>query len=88
MLSNRVAPIICLFLILTLTVLVYSPGLKGGFIFDDLPNLGQMNQYGDMRDWDNIKKFVSSGNAGPTSPPNKSFGHSTTRWVTYRMTKQ
>lgn len=69
MLKNRVAPIICLFLILILTVLVYSPGLKGGFIFDDLPNLGQMNQYGDMHDWDNIKKFVSSGTAGPTGRP-------------------
>jgi tetratricopeptide (TPR) repeat protein len=69
MLKNRVAPIICLFLILILTVLVYSPGLKGGFIFDDLPNLGQMNQYGDMHDWDNIKKFVNSGTAGPTGRP-------------------
>lgn len=69
MLSNRVVPIICLFFILTLTALVYSPGLKGGFLFDDLPNLGQMNQYGDMHDWANIKKFVSSGTAGPTGRP-------------------
>lgn len=69
MLSNRVAPIICLFLILILTVLVYSPGLKGGFIFDDIPNLGQMNQYGDMHHWDNIQKFVSSGTSGPTGRP-------------------
>lgn len=69
MLKNRIAPIICLFLILILTVLVYSPGLKGGFIFDDVPNLGQMNQYGDMHHWDNIQKFVSSGTAGPTGRP-------------------
>lgn len=69
MLKNRIAPIICLFLILILTVLVYSPGLKGGFIFDDIPNLGQMNQYGDMHHWDNIQKFVSSGTAGPTGRP-------------------
>ena len=69
MLSNRVAPIICLFFILTLTIFVYSPGLKGGFIFDDIPNLGQMNQYGDMHHWDNIKNFVSSGTAGPTGRP-------------------
>ena len=69
MLNNRVVPIICLFFILSLTVLVYSPGLKGGFIFDDLPNLGQMNQYGDMHHWDNIQKFVSSGTSGPTGRP-------------------
>lgn len=69
MLKNRIAPIICLFLILILTVLVYFPGLKGGFIFDDIPNLGQMNQYVDMHHWDNIKKFVSSGTAGPTGRP-------------------
>jgi len=69
MLKNRLSPIICLFLILILTVLVYSPGLKGGFIFDDLPNLGQINQYGDMHHWDNIQKFVSNGTAGPTGRP-------------------
>lgn len=69
MLKNRIAPIICLFLILILTVLVYFPGLKGGFIFDDIPNLGQMNQYVDMHHWDNIQKFVSSGTAGPTGRP-------------------
>lgn len=69
MFNNRVVPIICLFFILILTVLVYSPGLKGGFIFDDLPNLGQINQYGDMHHWDNIQKFVSNGTAGPTGRP-------------------
>lgn len=69
MLKNRVAPITCLFFILILTVLVYSPGLKGGFLFDDVPNLGQMNQYGDMHHWDNIQKFVSSGTAGSTGRP-------------------
>ncbi|TCB81050.1 hypothetical protein [Acinetobacter sp. ANC 4173] len=69
MLNNRVLPIIILFFITLLVVLVYYTGLKGGFLFDDFPNLGEMSKYGDMHDWENAYKFVSNGNAGPTGRP-------------------
>lgn len=67
--NNRVLPIIGLLLILLLTVLVYCPGLRGGFLFDDLSNLGEMSKYGDLHDWENVKAFVLNGIAGPTGRP-------------------
>ncbi|WP_166168607.1 hypothetical protein [Acinetobacter sp. SA01] len=55
--------------LLILTSLVYLPGLKGGFLFDDFSNLGQMDLYGDMSHWENAKKFIMNGIAGPTGRP-------------------
>lgn len=69
MFNKRLLPAISLFLILLLVVLVYFPGLKGGFIFDDISNLSEMNKYGDMQQWENARKFVSNGIAGPTGRP-------------------
>jgi tetratricopeptide (TPR) repeat protein len=69
MLGKRFLPVFSLLLILLLTMSVYFPGLKGGFIFDDITNLGEMNKYGDLHRWENAKKFVSQGIAGPTGRP-------------------
>jgi tetratricopeptide (TPR) repeat protein len=69
MINKCLLPLICLFFILLLTVLAYSPGLHGGFLFDDLTNLGEMSNYGDMHQWENAKKFVMNGIAGPTGRP-------------------
>ena len=69
MFNKRLSPVISLFFILLLVVLVYFPGLKGGFIFDDMSNLGEMSKYGDLHQWENAKKFVMSGIAGPTGRP-------------------
>lgn len=55
--------------LLIITVCVYFPGLKGNFLFDDFSNLGQMDLYGDMSHWENAKKFVMNGIAGPTGRP-------------------
>ncbi|MDE2421517.1 MAG: hypothetical protein KGO49_10095 [Gammaproteobacteria bacterium] len=55
--------------VLLLTVLVYFPSLQGGFLFDDFPNLGEMNKYGDMHQWENARQFVMNGIAGPTGRP-------------------
>lgn len=49
--------------------MVYWHGLKGGFIFDDMPNLQDMGTYGELNSWDKIKTFISSGIAGPTGRP-------------------
>ncbi|KWQ03919.1 hypothetical protein SE27_00745 [Acinetobacter harbinensis] len=59
----------CLLFLVFITILVYLPGLKGNFLFDDFSNLGEMNQYGEMSNWDNAKKFVMNGIAGPTGRP-------------------
>ncbi len=66
---KRFLPTISLFFILLLTILVYLPGLKAGFLFDDISNLGEMTKYGDMHQWDNARKFVINGIAGPTGRP-------------------
>lgn len=55
--------------LLIVTIWVYFPGLKGNFLFDDFSNLGQMDLYGDMNHWENAKKFVMNGVAGPTGRP-------------------
>lgn len=55
--------------ILLLTIFIYFPSLHGGFLFDDLSNLQEMRQYGDMGHWENAKKFVTHGIAGPTGRP-------------------
>lgn len=62
-------PFFYFLLVLLVTIFVYLPGLKGGFIFDDFPNLSEISKYGDMHDWENAYKFVSNGNAGPTGRP-------------------
>lgn len=50
-------------------ILLYLPGLKGGFLFDDLPNLGDMTAYGDARLWESGKQYIVNGFAGPTGRP-------------------
>lgn len=57
------------FIVICLTVLIYYPSLHSGFLFDDVPNLGEMSQYGDMSQWENAKKFIINGIAGPTGRP-------------------
>lgn len=61
--------LIFLLLVLTFTTLIYFPGLKGGFLFDDLPNLGDMTRYGDITSWENAKQFIFNGFSGPTGRP-------------------
>lgn len=69
MLKKESFPVISLFFILFLTVVIYFPGLKGGFLFDDLSNLSEMSRYGNMSQWDNAQKFINNGIAGPTGRP-------------------
>lgn len=52
-----------------LTVLVYSPGLDGGFLFDDAPNLQSLGSLGGIKDWDTFQNFVLHGSAGPLGRP-------------------
>lgn len=62
-------PLSSLIFLILATIIIYSPGLKGNFLFDDFSNLGQMELYGDMSQWENAKKFVMNGIAGPTGRP-------------------
>lgn len=56
-------------LIFSLAVLVYFPGLEGGFLFDDYSNLDAMGHLGGVVNWETFHAFVFSGWSGPTGRP-------------------
>ncbi|MFV5384509.1 hypothetical protein [Acinetobacter junii] len=62
-------PNLLFFIILLLCFIVYIPGLQGGFLFDDHPNLGELEKYGDLSVWQNAQKFIMGGFSGPTGRP-------------------
>lgn len=68
-LLRRNAWIAVFWLALLATFAVYLPGLDGGFLFDDAPNLSPMGVQGGIRDWETFKSFVLSGFAGPLGRP-------------------
>ncbi|MDR0378602.1 MAG: tetratricopeptide repeat protein [Candidatus Accumulibacter sp.] len=62
-------PPLILALAAALTIGVYWPGLAGGFLFDDFPNLEDMGTYGDVADLESFRAFVFGGFSGPTGRP-------------------
>lgn len=63
------APIAVLAVLLVFTYLIYFPGLSGGFLFDDYPNLEPLGEFGGVVDWARAKSFIFSGIAGPLGRP-------------------
>ena len=66
---NRAPPPLALLLLLVLAALLYWPGLQGGFLFDDFPNLEPMGRNGEVRDWASLLSFIQTGFSGPTGRP-------------------
>jgi len=62
-------PSLLLLLLGMLAAVVYWPGLAGGFLFDDYPNLDSMANYGGVVGWETFRAFVFSGWSGPTGRP-------------------
>jgi tetratricopeptide (TPR) repeat protein len=58
-----------LLLVVALGYCVYLPGLSGGFLFDDYPNLEAMGHLGGVTNWATFKAFVFNGWSGPTGRP-------------------
>jgi hypothetical protein len=61
-----------LFALLALPALgwwAYSPGLHGGFVFDDFNNLGQLGAYGRVNNFRSLALYLTSGNADPIGRP-------------------
>lgn len=48
---------------------IYWPGIQGGFLFDDFPNLDAMGALGGVTNWETFHAFVFSGWSGPTGRP-------------------
>lgn len=68
-LSSIASPSIFLLLVTMVAGVVYLPGLSGGFLFDDYPNLEDMGDYGGVVSWETFRAFVFSGWSGPTGRP-------------------
>lgn len=51
------------------TWLVYSPGLQGGFLFDDFVNLDALGATGPIDDWPTFWRYITSGTADPIGRP-------------------
>lgn len=69
---NKVSPFLPLvFLLMTLVgvFFIYSPGARGGFLFDDYSNLDQLGIYGGVKDFETFKSFVFQGVASPLGRP-------------------
>jgi hypothetical protein len=47
----------------------YSPGLSGGFLFDDFNNLNQIGAYGRVDNLRSLVLYLTSGSADPTGRP-------------------
>lgn len=66
--QNKSAEVALALLVLA-TYLLYLPGLQGGFLFDDFPNLNAMGAMGGIVNWETFHAFVFSGWSGPTGRP-------------------
>lgn len=47
----------------------YLPGLDGGFLFDDFPNLSALNSPGPVDNWPAFWRYITSGSADPIGRP-------------------
>jgi protein O-mannosyl-transferase len=61
--------LIALSLLLALTWIAYTPGLHGGFLFDDFANLPSLGADGPVDNWPTFWRYITSGTADPTGRP-------------------
>lgn len=64
-----VQPFFLLSAVLLGVCFIYWPGLSGGFLFDDQPNLEAMGDLGGVSNLETFRAFVFSGWSGPTGRP-------------------
>ncbi|GLQ93204.1 tetratricopeptide repeat protein [Dyella acidisoli] len=55
--------------LLIATAIVYYPGLRGGFLFDDYANLPALGSDGPINNWPAFWQYITSGTADPTGRP-------------------
>lgn len=68
-LRDRFGPLLALAVILLLAGWAYFPGLSGGFLFDDYPNLMALGAYGPVDDATTFWRYLTSGAADTTGRP-------------------
>lgn len=62
-------PIIAALVIGLFALVVYWPGLHGGFLFDDFANLPPLGSSGPVDNWPVFWRYITSGRADPTGRP-------------------
>ena len=62
-------PLFVLPALLVLTWIAYTPGLHGGFLFDDFANLPALGASGPVDNWPAFWRYITSGTADPTGRP-------------------
>lgn len=67
--TTRWITLIMASVVLTLIAMVYWPGLRGPFLFDDYGNLDAIGSYGRLHTWPDLLYYLSSGTADPTGRP-------------------
>lgn len=67
--ANRWLPHLGLLLLLLIGWLVYSPGLTGGFAFDDFGSLPALSDYGRVDNQTTFLRYITSGFADPAGRP-------------------
>jgi hypothetical protein len=69
---SRFSPLVLLWLtgaVLALAAWAYTPGLHGGFLFDDFGNLPAIGASGPVDNWATFFRYITSGAADPTGRP-------------------
>jgi hypothetical protein len=56
-------------MLVMVAVAIYSPGLRGGFLFDDFANLPALGATGSIDTWPTFWRYITSGTADPTGRP-------------------
>jgi hypothetical protein len=62
------APLL-IFIAISICLLVYWPGLKGSFTFDDMDNLKVLNNFGGVTDYNSFLNFVFGNKSGTLGRP-------------------
>jgi len=81
-LNNKTLLGFIFFFLLFFCYFIYSQGLTGIFIFDDIPNLSPMGRYNELGFWNGFRIFLLEGHSGPTGRPISlaSFYLNDTQW--------
>lgn len=56
-------------ILIAATWLIYAPGLRGGFLFDDYANLPSLGSTGPVDNWATFWRYITSGIADPLGRP-------------------
>ncbi|NKB35455.1 MAG: hypothetical protein GKR91_20335 [Pseudomonadales bacterium] len=54
---------------LSITAIVYWPGISGPFLFDDIPNLSELGKFEGITNFETFRHFVFGNVSGPTGRP-------------------